>query len=226
VAIGTSLTIIIFTSLSGSISYARQRRIFYRSALFIIIPSIIFSALGSYSTKYISGGALAIIFSVLLFFIALHMLSPRVPFVISLRYGPYFEEECNDCFCVTARCRPYYLHLIFWGAVAGFIGGITGIGGGVINVPALTAIGMPIHFAVATSLLVILATSISGAIVHQRLGQVSVDYVVSFSLGAIIGAQIGAHLAPKIRSEQLTRAFAVFLVLISAGMLIQTLMNL
>jgi uncharacterized membrane protein YfcA len=154
------------------------------------------------------------------------MLYPRVPFVISLRYGPYFDEECSDCFCTTAQCHPYYLHLIFWGAVAGFIGGITGIGGGVINVPALTAIGMPIHFAVATSLLVILATSISGAIVHQRLGQVSIDYVVSFSLGAIIGAQIGAHMAPKIRSEQLTKAFAVFLVFMSAAMLVQTLMTL
>jgi uncharacterized membrane protein YfcA len=222
VAIGTSLTIIIFTSLSGFVSYARQKRIFYRSALFIIIPSVIFSALGSFSTEYISGIALAIIFAILLFIIALHMLVPKVPFVFTLRCGPYFDEQCRDCFSTSVIVRSYYAHLFFWGGLAGFIGGITGIGGGIINVPALTALGMPIHFAVATSILVIVVTSLSGAILHQRLGHVAIDYVISFSIGAIIGAQIGAKIAPKIRSEYLTIAFALFLMTMSAAFLIRT----
>jgi uncharacterized membrane protein YfcA len=149
------------------------------------------------------------------------MLIPALPFVIAIPRGPYFDEECNDCFCIRATCRSYYIHLFFWGAIAGFVGGITGLGGGVINVPALVSIGMPIHFAVATSILIILVTSVSGSIVHQRLGHVALDHAISFSLGAIIGAQVGAALAPKIRSELLKKCFAVFLLIMALYLLVR-----
>ena len=95
-----------------------------------------------------------------------------------------------------------------------------------INVPALNALGVPIHFAPAKSVLVILATSFTGAVVHQRLGQVAVDYAVSFSLGGIIGAYIGANLAPKIRSRYLSLAFAGFLIVMSTIILLETLLSL
>jgi len=224
-AIGTSLTIIVFTSLTGCLSYCRQRRIFYKSALFIIIPSVIFAAIGSYATIFVPGAILSVVFSVFLILVAVNMVVPALPFIFSLKCGPCFDEECRDCFSITASVRAYYLHLFFWGTVAGFNGGITGIGGGVINVPALNALGMPIHFAAATSVLVILATSITGAVVHQRLGQVAIDYAVSFSLGGIIGAYIGANLAPKIRSRHLEFAFSIFLLVMSVAILLETLLS-
>ena len=90
----------------------------------------------------------------------------------------------------------------------------------------MNALGIPIHFAAATSVLVILATSLTGAVVHQRLGQVAVDYAASFSLGGIIGAYIGANLAPKIRSRHLALVFAVFLIVMSMIILLETLLSL
>jgi len=214
IAIGTSLAIIVFTSLSGTVTYGRQGRIFYKSAIFIILPSVAGSIIGSLSTAYIPGSVLSLIFAGFLLVIAFHILFPRSVFIPMITIGPCFDDRCEDRFQNTIQVRPNYLHLIFWGGIGGFLGGITGVGGGVINVPALLSVSMPIHFAVATSTLVIFFTSLSGALVHTGLGQVNLDYLVIYSTGAVIGAFTGANLAPRIRSEHLTKVFGLFLVII------------
>jgi len=196
------------------VTYSRQGRIFYKSALCIILPSVVFSIIGSFSTVYIPGNVLSLIFAGFLFVIALHVLFPKIVSIPMIGIGPCFDDRCEDRFLNTVRVRPNYLHLMFWGGLGGFLGGITGVGGGVINVPALLSVSMPIHFAVATSTLVIFSTSLSGAIVHAGLGHVSLDYLVIYSTGSVIGAFIGANLAPRIRSEHLTRAFGLFLLVI------------
>jgi len=93
------------------------------------------------------------------------------------------------------------------GAAAGFLAGLMGVGGGIVMVPALyavfTALGVDeavrVHMSVATSLAVIIPTSIRSVMSHRAKGAVDFDllrvWLGPTFLGAIIGAVL-ADLAP------------------------------
>jgi len=221
IAIGTSLSIILFTTLSGGIAYFRQKRIFFRSAVCLIVPSMIFSVLGAWSTIFISDRLLAVIFSVVLLVIGIKMIVPTFPIISPIRFGPYHDEKLRDFSSSGVKNRLYYIHTLIWGAIAGYTSGLTGIGGGVINVPALVIGGMPIHFAVATSTVVILCTSISATAAHVRLDNISLPYTAAFSAGAVIGAQIGAKIAPGINPDNLKSIVGIVLLITSISILMQ-----
>lgn len=82
---------------------------------------------------------------------------------------------------------------------AGFFGALVGIGGGVIIVPALSLLfHLPIHMAIAASIVSVIATSIAGALsyVDQQITNVRLGMFleVSTTFGALIGALVGVLL--------------------------------
>ncbi len=79
---------------------------------------------------------------------------------------------------------------------AGFFGALVGIGGGIVIVPALSIIfHLPIHTAIAASIVSVIATSIAGArsYVDQQITNVRLGMFleISTTLGALVGAIIG-----------------------------------
>lgn len=81
--------------------------------------------------------------------------------------------------------------LLFFGCLAS---GFLGIGGGLIVVPILTAVSeLPMHLAVATSMLTMIFTSISGVSTHIMLGNVAVEHALPPAVRILLGAQLGAH---------------------------------
>jgi uncharacterized membrane protein YfcA len=225
IAIGTSLAVIVATSASGAFAYARQGRIFYRASVVIIIPGIIGSVIGGLSTLFISTAMLTLIFAGVIIFFAVAMISGDRTLIVPLKYGPYFIEECKDCFSTCVNMRMYYLHLIFWGFASGIIGAVCGLGGGVINVPSLFILGMPIHFAAATSTLIIFFTSLTGALIHIGLGHIAPVFAVIFAAGGFLGAQVGSRLAPDIPAEYMRKGIAVLFVVIATGVIVKTLVS-
>ena len=222
-AVGTSLAVIVATSFSGSFAFARQGRIFYRAALVMIIPGIIGAVIGGFVTALLPGSWLALIFSCVIIFFAVAILSGDRTLIYPITIGPSFREECRDRFSTCVTMKMYYLHLIFWGLLSGLIGALCGLGGGVINVPAFFILGMPIHFAAASSTFVIFFTSLSGAVVHLALGHILPLFAVIFATGGFIGAQIGSRLAPQIPAEFLKKIIAVMFILIAAGTVARTI---
>jgi uncharacterized membrane protein YfcA len=104
------------------------------------------------------------------------------------------------------------------GVTAGLVAGLSGIGGGAILMPVLISVlGLPVHEAVAASMLSIVITSTSGSIVHIANGNVVFNIAIPFALGAVIGAQIGSTIASRMRSKTLTTI--VGLVLVTVGVL-------
>jgi len=204
-AVGTSLVVIIFTTLAASVSYLRQGRIFFRSAVLLIIPGMTGAMIGAFATTVVPGAFIGILFSLIVGFLSIKLLFPSFPLILPVTSGPSCEEICNDCFSRSVRHRIFYLHYLAWGFVSGLASGMIGIGGGVINVPALVTAGMPVHFATATSTLVVLFTSVTGGGIHAFLGHVAVNYAMFFSTGALIGGYMGAHLAPR-APERILRA--------------------
>ncbi|MGA2784577.1 MAG: sulfite exporter TauE/SafE family protein [Candidatus Bathyarchaeia archaeon] len=84
---------------------------------------------------------------------------------------------------------------------AGFLGALTGLGGGSIMVPVLVALDVPVKYAIAASMITIIATSSGSAAsyVRERITNVrAAFYLEIFTItGAIIGATITAFIAPR-----------------------------
>jgi hypothetical protein len=110
------------------------------------------------------------------------------------------------------------------GAILSFLGGIAsgllGIGGGVLMVPILTLIvGMPIHFATATSMFTITFSSTSEAVQHYFANHTNFEYALLLALGAVLGAQVGAFASKKISGKNLRRLFGLIILIIGIQMI-------
>lgn len=110
------------------------------------------------------------------------------------------------------------LSLLVIGLVAGVAGGMFGIGGGAIIVPAMVLLmGMDQKFATGTSIAAqILPIGILGAIVYYRDGSLNIKHAVMIALGLVIGNLFGALLAnqPFITSAVMKKLYGVFLFVI------------
>jgi uncharacterized protein len=114
------------------------------------------------------------------------------------------------------------LHVIIL-AAAGFVGGafgsMVGVGGGVLIVPALTLfLDVPIHNAIAASLVAVVATSTTGSVayVRQELSNVrlGVTMETALTLGGLTGGLVGAMLG----KEALSAVFGGVMVVVSVYM--------
>jgi uncharacterized protein len=104
--------------------------------------------------------------------------------------------------------------LVAFGALAGTLAGLLGVGGGILLVPFLVlAVGMSQHEAEATSLLVILPTALAASLALRRrdVG----DLPVALALGTVgaVGAVAGALLALALPADVLRLGFALLLAI-------------
>ena len=103
-------------------------------------------------------------------------------------------------------------------AVAGFMAGLLGVGGGIIMVPALyyafTVLDFDLatrmHLAVGTSLAIIVPTSIISTKTHMEYDAVDFKMVKSFGLFILIGVIAGTFLAVNLKTPALVLFFAAF----------------
>ena len=112
------------------------------------------------------------------------------------------------------------IQLLVIGLVAGIAGGLFGIGGGAIMVPAMVLLmGMDQKFATGTSIAAqILPIGVLGAIVYQRNGNLNVRDAVLIAAGLLVGNLFGALFAnqPFISSELMKKLYGIFLLGIGA----------
>ncbi|HQR20428.1 MAG TPA: sulfite exporter TauE/SafE family protein [Burkholderiaceae bacterium] len=102
------------------------------------------------------------------------------------------------------------------GSVAGFVGGLLGVGGGNIIVPALIASGLEPKRASASASFVVLFASLSGFLAHASAGHVGTALLVATAVASAAGAALGAWLASEIVSaEQLKRVIAIVLIAVA-----------
>jgi len=104
-----------------------------------------------------------------------------------------------------------------------------GVGGGFLIVPALVLLGgLPMHLAVGTSLFIIALKSFAGFYKYLHLLPqygLSVNYAVAglFVLVGTLGSLLGGRLAVRLPQEGLRRGFALFLVVMGAFIVAQSL---
>ena len=110
------------------------------------------------------------------------------------------------------------LDLLLIGLAAGVAGGMFGIGGGAIMVPAMVLLlGMDQKFATGTSIgAQILPIGILAAKVYYDAGKLDIKYAVLIAIGLIIGFYFGEIFAtqPFISSETMKKLYGIFLFVI------------
>jgi uncharacterized protein len=121
---------------------------------------------------------------------------------------------------------PFIAALAFAGLVAGFVGGLFGIGGGVVIVPALYAVfvalevdeAVRMHVAVGTSLSTIIATSWRSLDAHRKADAVDFAVLKAWAPWITLGAILGAVAAGFADTEILLFVFGGGLLLVAAQM--------
>jgi hypothetical protein len=198
-AVGTSLFIIVFNAISASISYWRRGLLKPRGWLLLALLMVPSSMLGA---QIASVAPRALVKTVVALIVLVYGLN------LMLRgSGRSLGVKLNNKILVPVA-----------GVTAGLVAGLSGIGGGAILMPILISVlGLPVHEAVATSMLSIVVTSASGSIVHIANGNVVFSIAIPFALGAVVGAQVGSTIASRMRSKTLTTI--VGLVLVTVGVL-------
>jgi uncharacterized protein len=97
--------------------------------------------------------------------------------------------------------------------IAGFLGALTGLGGGVVIVPLLTSIfGVDIRYAVGASLVSVIATSSGAASTYIKKGYTNLRLGIFLEVATTIGATVGALIATFISIKVLTIVLAIVLI--------------
>jgi uncharacterized membrane protein YfcA len=209
---GTSLFIVVLTSLSSAYSHYRNGNIVPRAVVIIGVTSILAAFGGAAIAALLEGRNLQHIFSAVLAFAAIGLL-------VKPQLGRKKDEP---------SLRPG--GLVATGLVTGLVSALAGVGGGVVSIP-LMYYGMhfPMKRAVGTSSGAIVLTAFAGAMgyVLNGLGNPDlagypfalgfVDYLHSLPIiaGTIPMARIGADAAHRTPHDRLRKFFAVFLLAIS-----------
>ena len=124
---------------------------------------------------------------------------------------------------VSSSLVKIILIAIAIGLVAGLLGALCGVGGGIVMVPAFVAfLGLSQQQAVATSLAVVIVTALSATANNARAGNL-IDWkiVAVVGLGSALTAWFGSDLMRSLSNQALTRTFGIVLVLFGARMLIK-----
>jgi uncharacterized membrane protein YfcA len=222
-----SLAAVFFNAVSGTIAYARQHRIDYRSGLLFAAAGLPGAIVGALLVDVVPRALFDVMFGVTLLVIAAYTLwsigRPQVlrtplvgrGIVRRVMQGPTEGESFRYAY------RAWHGIVIMAGI--GFMSSLLGIGGGVISVPAMiTVLRFPVHIAVATSQFILAIMAGEGSAVHLLNGHLAGDNVLRALLiaaGAIPGAQAGAILSRRLRAV-VARLLVLALVVVGVRLLV------
>jgi hypothetical protein len=103
--------------------------------------------------------------------------------------------------------------LIGLGALAaGFLGALTGLGGGVVIVPLLVLLKVDIHYAIGASLISVIATSSGSAASYVKEGYSNVRIGMLLEIATTIGALTGAYLTTILEPRAISIVFGIVLL--------------
>jgi uncharacterized membrane protein YfcA len=215
-ATGTSLTAIIFTAIASTINYAKQKRVYFRTGATLVVTTAPGAYIGASIADIMDERLLGVIFGVFLILVAARTVMTELRKKAEINKQ---QVKTDLELFHSGRIIVIGIGLSFFGGIAS---GLLGIGGGTLIVPIMAfALGMPIHYATATSMFTMIFTSISAVTKYYQSNRVDFSVALLFAAGSILGAQVGAYTSKKLSSRNLTLAFAIILVVAGINMLIK-----
>ena len=124
---------------------------------------------------------------------------------------------------VIIELAPFMIALVITGMISGFVAGLLGVGGGIVIVPILSYLlvaadihsATPMHVAIASSLAVIVPTSMISAWTHFKLGNIDKSVIVKMAPFIFLGASGGAIVADYLDNSSLKVAFGMMAVMVA-----------
>ncbi|MEW6026487.1 MAG: sulfite exporter TauE/SafE family protein [Planctomycetota bacterium] len=223
-AIGTSLLVVAFNAFSGTVAYARYKRIYFPLGVIIIVSGIPGIVIGAYAADLFTGAAFKIVFSAVLILVATHLLFRRN------------KLSGDAAACLPDRTTPVVragtplrlstgmtVSVVLIGFITGFIASVLGIGGGIIHVPALIyLLKIPVHIATATSHFILFNTVLLSLVPHTLLGHIDYHSGLLLGLGALLGAQAGAYISSRVHSRVIMIILALVLAAAALNMFLSS----
>jgi hypothetical protein len=225
IATGYSLFIVGLTSMTGAVTYMRNKMIDYKTAFVYAVPSFISVylvrrfLLPVIPQEIIHLGSRVItkeIFIMLVF--AVLMISAA----FSMIRKPAFADEDTD----YLKAEFQYKIILLQGLIVGAITGLVSVGGGFLIIPSLVLFArVPIKLAVGTSLVIIATNSFVGFI-GELHNQPFIDYgfLLRFSLFSIGGIFMGSAMAKKISNARLKPIFGWFILFMGVYIVVHELL--
>lgn len=202
VAIGTSALAVAVNASVNLANHARSGNVKWQCAGLFAAVGVGGALLGTTLGKAIDGHKLLALFALLMILVAGLMLGRR-------------SSQGNE----TVRLnRNNALKLTAYGFGTGLLSGFFGIGGGFLVVPGLiSATGMPILFAIGSSLVAVTAFGVTTAFSYAYSGWVNWALAATFIGGGAIGGWFGARLAAQLSTRRGTLNIVLAVLILLAG---------
>jgi len=213
-AIASPLPATIPSSWLASRSYARANSVDYRVVRVGLPLGLVATVAGAVLTRWIPGQPLVLFTDVVILAFGMRLLlSQRAP-------TPDEASNAVRAHDAAAYTRATTARIIAVVAVVGFVSGLLGNSGGFLLAPLFVAVlGMPIHRAFGTSLVLATCLAVPGTLVHWWLGHIDWSLTFAFGLAAVPAAFAGAQLALRTNVRSLTVAYGVALSTLGGGLL-------
>jgi uncharacterized membrane protein YfcA len=203
-AIAASLLIVALASISGAAQHARAGNVRLRTALVFGAAGMAGAYLGGRGAAWIDGRVLLLLFAGMMLVTSVAMWRGR-------RAATAPDAGRHAALMLAAQ-----------GLAVGVFTGLVGAGGGFLIVPALALwAGLPMPAAIGTSLVVIVFNSVAGFVGYASHVVVDPGLVAAVAGCAIVGSFAGARLAHAVDPASLRRAFAGFVLVMAAGILVR-----
>jgi uncharacterized membrane protein YfcA len=228
-AAGIGLTTVIATSSVMSHRLVRSSVVNLRLGMVLQIAASAGGYIGGLSVEYLPARTLYVMFSAVTALIAGIVLSrvDRRNVILDTSVptgtfgGRFYEDESGQEVVYRTRRMPVALAVAL---TSGAVSGLFGIGGGILQVPALNAwCGVPLRAAVATSAVMIGITAAASAPIYYVRGDIVPPLAAAAVLGVLAGSRAGLILAGRARAKGLKLLMSAALVAVSAIYLFKVL---
>jgi uncharacterized membrane protein YfcA len=212
-AVATSLSVTLVTSLSSSLGHALYGNLDPRAVLYLAVTAIPMAIAGLGISSFIGGEWLKRFFGLMAVLVSIQFIHPI------LKPGPKRDSDIT----------PGDLFIV--GGLSGFLSATIGVGGGILTVPLLHLVyDLPMNRAVGNSSGLIVFSSLTGTLgwiylgwgmeglPAGSLGYVNVIGWALISMTAVLGAQVGAWVTSSLPANRLRIPFGIVLGLVGIKM--------
>lgn len=215
VAVATTLSSMIFTTLSSFIAHHRKKAIYWSTVKQMLFGVVIGSILGALVSNWIPNTILKLIFGVFLTFAGSRL---------------FFSRKENVETDSYHKPKALILNLISF--AISFFGALLGVAGGVFSVPTFSALKMPFRNAIASSAALSFFITLFASICFFLIGfkasgdatsLVSINAFIIISVFSVCFAQLGAKLTHFVKVQIVKKVFSFLLVLIGLYMFFSAL---
>ena len=217
-----ALTAVAISAGIGAVFGLKQKILRYKAAVLMGSFGLALSPLGLWLSHHVPNKPLIMLFILILCIVAL-----RTFMNASLELKGKVKHTRRPPHCQLHQSIgkliwtvPCARSLMLSGAVAGFLSGLLGVGGGSIIVPALKKFtDLPMKSIVATSLGVLTIVSAGSAIMATASSSMNWTVASPFIAGAILGLFVGNHYTKKVHGARLQQAFSILAFIVALSLI-------